>query len=108
MFSSFAGGGKHKFHWRARRQFRVKRGDGFASCYEQLKISSVIEGQMSGNSSWWDALMLSVLQLLIQIEAWHLIAAGLVGAALCIVLGRTTTLGDRRCPARRRDDIFRP
>jgi hypothetical protein len=48
---------------------------------------------MSGNSSWWDALMLSVLQLLIQIEAWHLIAAGFAGAALCIVLGRATTLG---------------
>jgi hypothetical protein len=48
---------------------------------------------MSGNSSWWGTFMLSVLQLLIQIEAWHLIAAGLVGAALCIVLGRTTTLG---------------
>jgi hypothetical protein len=37
--------------------------------------------------------MLSVLQLLIQIKAWHLIAAGIVGAAVCIVLGRTTTLG---------------
>jgi hypothetical protein len=37
--------------------------------------------------------MLSLLQLLLQIEAWHLIAAGLVGAALCIVLGRTSTLG---------------
>src|ERR1700730_3824483 len=48
---------------------------------------------MSVNSSWWDALLLSLLRLLLQIEAWHLIAAGLIGAALCIVLGRTTTLG---------------
>ncbi len=37
--------------------------------------------------------MLSMLQLLIQIEAWHLIAAGLIGAALCIILGRTTAPG---------------
>jgi hypothetical protein len=93
MFSSFAGGGKHKFHWRARRQFRVKRGDRFASCYEQSKSSAVIEGRMFENSSWWDALALSVLNLLIQIEAWHLIAAGLIGAALCVVLGRAATLG---------------
>jgi hypothetical protein len=48
---------------------------------------------MSGNSSWRDALVLSMLQLLIQIEAWHLIAAGIIGAAVCIILGRTTTLG---------------
>jgi hypothetical protein len=48
---------------------------------------------MSVNSSWWDALILSLLQLLLQIEAWHLIAAGFIGAALCIVLGRTSTLG---------------
>jgi hypothetical protein len=37
--------------------------------------------------------MLSVLQFLLQIEAWHLIAAGLIGATLCIILGRTTALG---------------
>jgi hypothetical protein len=48
---------------------------------------------MSANSSWWDAFALSLLQLLLQIEAWHLIAAGLVGAALCVFLGRTSTLG---------------
>jgi hypothetical protein len=48
---------------------------------------------MSGNSSWWGNFMLLVLQLLIQIEAWQLIAVGLAGAALCIVLGRTSTLG---------------
>jgi hypothetical protein len=50
-------------------------------------------GQMSANSSWWDAFTLSLLQLLLQIEAWHLIAAGLVGTALCIFLGRSSTFG---------------
>jgi hypothetical protein len=37
--------------------------------------------------------MLSVLQFFVQIEAWHLIAAGLIGAALCIAVGRTSTFG---------------
>src|SRR5258708_23266844 len=48
---------------------------------------------MSGDPSWWRVFMLSVLQFLTRVEPWHLVAAGIAGAALCIVFSRTTILG---------------
>ena len=37
--------------------------------------------------------MLSVLQFLVRIEPWHLLAAGIAGVALCIGFGRTSIMG---------------
>jgi hypothetical protein len=37
--------------------------------------------------------MIAVLQFLTRIESWHLVAAGIAGAALCIGFGRAATLG---------------
>jgi hypothetical protein len=48
---------------------------------------------MSGDASWLGVVALAMLQLLAQIRSWHLIAAGMVGAALCLGFGRTATLG---------------
>jgi hypothetical protein len=48
---------------------------------------------MSADSSWLDVIATAMLPLLAQIESWHLIAAGIVGAALCLGFGRTATLG---------------
>jgi hypothetical protein len=48
---------------------------------------------MSGDSSWAGVGVLAMLQLLAQIRSWHLVAAGIAGAALCIGFGRTATLG---------------
>jgi hypothetical protein len=36
-----------------------------------------------------EAFMLAVLRFLAHIESWHLVAAGVAGAALCIIFGRT-------------------
>jgi hypothetical protein len=41
---------------------------------------------MSGDSAWWGLFMVSVLRFLAQIESWHLVAAGIAGATLCLVL----------------------
>jgi hypothetical protein len=48
---------------------------------------------MSGGSAWLDAFMFAMLRFLAHIESWHLVAAGVAGAALCIVFGRTNPFG---------------
>ena len=48
---------------------------------------------MDGDSPWWSGLALALLGFLTQVRPWHMIAAGIVGAAICIIVGRARTTG---------------